>query len=90
MKKMGGMVFVVIPLLTLTVRAKSDDFTIVKGRVIAELMRSSIDDSEVKAIIDGMNDEINSADGPSRRAERGRWGLVSSCLPEKKNGAGCY
>jgi len=54
---MVTMVFVEIVLLTLPVSAESDDFTIVKGKVIAELMKSPVDDSEVKAITDRMNDE---------------------------------
>ncbi len=57
MKRMSTMAFVSIALLTLPVGAESNDFTIIKERVIAELMKTAIDDSEVKAIVDKMNDD---------------------------------
>ena len=57
MKRMSTTAFVSIVLLTLPVGAESNDFTIIKERVIAELMRTAIDDSEVKAIVDSMNDD---------------------------------
>ena len=53
MERMSPLVFVATALLTLPLGAESGDFMIIKGRVIAELMKSSIDDGEVKAIVWG-------------------------------------
>jgi len=57
MKRMSMRLFVATALLTLPVGAAANDFTIIKGRVIAELMKASIDDSEVKATIDRVNSD---------------------------------
>ena len=57
MKRMSTRLFIATALVTLPVGAASNDFTIIKGRVIAELMKSSIDDREVRAIVDRMNSD---------------------------------
>ncbi|MCP4785385.1 MAG: chondroitin lyase [Fuerstiella sp.] len=57
MKSISTMAFVAIALSTLPVGAESGDLAIIKRRVIAELMNSSIDDREVKATIDRMNND---------------------------------
>lgn len=54
-------------LLTLSINVSADDFEIIKGRVVAELMKISIDDSGVEAILermqkDGSFQDINYAD----------------------------
>lgn len=48
---------IIFTLLALSTNAKSDDFEIVKERVEAELMKSSIDDGRAETIIDRMNED---------------------------------
>jgi chondroitin AC lyase len=42
---------------TFSTNAKHDDIEIIKERVVAELMKSSVDDGRVEAIIDKINDD---------------------------------
>ena len=44
-------------LTTAFVRAQTDDFEIIKKRVIAEIMKGDIDDSRVKSILEKTNDD---------------------------------
>ena len=55
MPKTKTLFVIIIVSLTLSVSAKSDDFNIIKDRVIAELMKSSIDDDQIKNIISKIN-----------------------------------
>jgi chondroitin AC lyase len=53
--------------VAISVNANSDDFVIIKDRVVAELMKTSIDDDQVRAIIsrmdkDGSFNDINYVD----------------------------
>ncbi|MCP4455957.1 MAG: chondroitin lyase [Planctomycetes bacterium] len=58
MKPFTRTVFVMIAAcMSLSLTAKSNDFQIVKHRVVAELMKSSIDDGQVKTILNKLNDE---------------------------------
>ena len=47
----------IFAIFTLSTNAKPDDFEIIKERVVAELMKSSIDDDRVEAIIDKINED---------------------------------
>lgn len=47
----------IFALITLSANAKHDDFEIIKERVVAEIMKSSIDDGMVESIIDKLNDD---------------------------------
>ncbi len=58
---------IIVVCFPFSLSAKSDDFSTVKDRVIAELMKSSVDDGSVKTIINRMNEDgsfegINYAD----------------------------
>lgn len=48
---------IIFVLFTVSTNAKPDDFEIIKERVVAELMKSSIDDGRVETIIDKMNED---------------------------------
>ena len=48
---------IIFALFTLSTNAKPDDFEIIKERVVAELMKSSIDEDRVEAIIDKINED---------------------------------
>ena len=68
MKPITKTLFVIILALTThSISAKPDDFKLIKERVVAELLKSLIDDSQVKTIIstineDGSFDNINYVD----------------------------
>ncbi len=52
MKPITKTLFVIlIVCMTLSISAKSDDFKIIEDRVVAELMKSPIDDGQVNTII---------------------------------------
>ena len=57
MKPITKTLFVIIVCITLSITAKADDFKIIKDRVVAELMKSSIDDSLAKTIIAKLNED---------------------------------
>ncbi len=42
---------------TLSAQAEADDFTIIKQRVVAELMKSSVDDARVEDILNRMQED---------------------------------
>ena len=47
-----------LPLFSLyATRTQSDDFKIIKERVVNELMKSAVDDSRVKTILEKINDD---------------------------------
>ena len=48
---------IIFALLTLSTHAKPDDFEVVKQRVVAELMKSTVDDGRVEMIINKMNED---------------------------------
>jgi chondroitin AC lyase len=68
MRQLAGACLVVVAFsTTLSSHARADDFRIIKDRVIAELMKSPVDDDRVEAIIrqmneDGSFDDINYTD----------------------------
>lgn len=49
--------FVLILAISLSAISKQDDFSIIKERVVAELLKTSIDDDQVTAILDKMNED---------------------------------
>lgn len=51
------LIVTIIVCIILSVSAKADDFKIIKDRVVAELMKSSIDDGQVRSIISKMNED---------------------------------
>lgn len=51
------LLIVILSLSVLSTNAKPDDFEIIKARVVAELMKSSIDDGNVETIINKMNED---------------------------------
>ncbi|MEX2231152.1 MAG: polysaccharide lyase family 8 super-sandwich domain-containing protein [Cyclobacteriaceae bacterium] len=58
---------IITAVLTLSINANADDFETIKGRVVAEVMKTSIEDSNVEAILarmqkDGSFQDINYAD----------------------------
>ena len=58
MKPITKTLFVIIIVcIILSDSAKSDDFKIIKDRVVAELMKSTIDDGQVKTIISKINED---------------------------------
>ena len=58
MKPINKTLFVIIiACIGLSISAKADDFKIIKDRVVAELMKSSIDDGQVRSIISKMNED---------------------------------
>jgi chondroitin AC lyase len=48
---------IIFVLFSLPTNAKTDDFEIIKRRVLAELMKSDLDDGRVETIIDKMNED---------------------------------
>jgi len=46
---------IILVCVTISVNANSDDFNIVKDMVVAELMKSPVDDYQVRTIVDKMN-----------------------------------
>ena len=59
--------FVMVPLLLFFIAVNADDFQTIKGRVVAEVMKSEVDDKDVDAILtrmksDGSFNDINYAD----------------------------
>lgn len=50
-------VILVVLVLSLPAHAEKDDFVTVKERVVAELMKAPVDDGQVQAILDKMNDD---------------------------------
>ena len=68
MKPMTKIFFtIIIVCTTLSISARADDFKIVRDRVVAELMKSSVDDGRVETIVgkisaDGSFGDINYAD----------------------------
>ncbi|HSM48488.1 MAG TPA: polysaccharide lyase family 8 super-sandwich domain-containing protein, partial [Draconibacterium sp.] len=49
--------FILLILVTVFAQAKTDDFEIIKKRVIAEIMKGDIDDARVKSILEKTNDD---------------------------------
>jgi chondroitin AC lyase len=59
--------YIILALLTLSLNTVSNDFEIIKGRVVGELMKTAIDDKNVERILgrmkgDGSFQDINYAD----------------------------
>ena len=48
---------ILLILITVFAQAQTDDFEIIKKRVIAEIMKGDIDDERVKSILEKMNDD---------------------------------
>ena len=58
MKPITKMLFVIIIVcIPLSISANPDDFKLIKDRVVAELMKSPIDDAQVKSIMNKMNED---------------------------------
>ncbi len=58
MKPIAKILFIILVACTiLSASAESDDFKIVKDRVVAELMKASIDDGKVRTIIRKINED---------------------------------
>ncbi|MHC4488994.1 MAG: hypothetical protein ACYSW7_07435, partial [Planctomycetota bacterium] len=58
MKPITKTLFVIIIVcIALSTSAKPDDFKIIKDRVVTELMKTSVDDGQVKTIISKINED---------------------------------
>jgi len=58
MKPTAKILFVIIIVIsTFSINAKSDDFNIIKDRVVAELMKTPTEDDQIEVIISKMNED---------------------------------
>ena len=64
----------IIACVPLSMSANPDDFKLIKDRVVAELMKSSIDDGQVKTVISKMNEDESSDEQSEVAKHRGtKW-----------------